>query len=216
VVSPGTLAFVPLAIAAWVLAGSAWIILERAVTAGSLDAALKRLAGLPRSTWGMAVAHGGVAIAAIGIAASVTWSEENVVLLKPGQSAAVGGFEVRLLSVTDEAGPNYTSKFARLDVLLDGHSIDTLVAERRTYPHPGSETTEAGMRARPMGVLYVTIGQPRQNGSWVVRLYYHPLILLIWWGAGVMVLGGVLSLSDRRLRIGAPKAAEKAAMAAAE
>lgn len=40
-----------------------------------------------------------------------------------------------------------------------------------------------------------------------MRIYHKPLVLLIWWGPVLMAFGGVLSLSDRRLRVGAPKPA---------
>jgi cytochrome c-type biogenesis protein CcmF len=136
-------------------------------------------------------------------------------MMKPGDSANVAGYEVRLLSVRDERGPNYTSKVGRFAVSRGGAQIDELIAERRTYPRPGSETTEAGLRLRPLDVLYVTIGQPH-NGAWAVRAYHHPLVAWIWGGAVVMVLGGALSLSDRRLRVGAPRRAFVTAPQAAE
>jgi cytochrome c-type biogenesis protein CcmF len=63
-------------------------------------------------------------------------------------------------------------------------------------------------------VLYVTIGQSHPGGAWTVRMYHHPLVFWIWGGSVIMVLGGALSLSDRRLRVGAPRRA--AAMQAAE
>jgi cytochrome c-type biogenesis protein CcmF len=70
---------------------------------------------------------------------------------------------------------------------------------------------------RALGQLYLSLGDPNSDGSIAVRLYHKPLVLLIWLGAVVMVIGGALSLSDRRLRVGAPKPAKgKAAMQPAE
>ncbi len=90
-------------------------------------------------------------------------------------------------------------------VSTGGVQIDDMIAERRNYPNPGSDTTEAGLRVRPLDVLYVTIGQSHPGGDWTVRMYHHPLVFWIWGGAIIMVFGGLLSLSDRRLRIGAPR-----------
>jgi cytochrome c-type biogenesis protein CcmF len=59
--------------------------------------------------------------------------------------------------------------------------------------------------------LYLSLGDTNDDGSVAVRLYHKPLVLLIWLGAVVMMLGGALSLSDRRLRVGAPKPAAKTA-----
>ena len=81
---------------------------------------------------------------------------------------------------------------------------DDLLSEKRTYPNPGSETTEAGIIPGLFGNFYVSLGRSYEDGSWAVRAYHHPLIGWIWAGACIMVLGGALSLSDRRLRVGAP------------
>ena len=56
--------------------------------------------------------------------------------------------------------------------------------------------------------LYLSLGDPAPGGSIAVRLYHKPLVLLIWLGTIVMVIGGLLSLTDRRLRVGAPKPAK--------
>ena len=68
-------------------------------------------------------------------------------------------------------------------------------------------TTEAALMTRGLSQLYLSLGDTNADGSIAVRLYYKPLVLLIWLGAVVMVFGGALSLSDRRLRVGAPKPA---------
>jgi cytochrome c-type biogenesis protein CcmF len=80
-------------------------------------------------------------------------------------------------------------------------------------------TTEAALMTRGVSQLYVSLGDPDASGAVPVRLYFKPNVLLIWGGAFIMFLGGALSLSDRRLRIGAPrpaKAKAKVALAPAE
>jgi cytochrome c-type biogenesis protein CcmF len=213
-VSQKTWLVLPIGVAGWLLAASMTTILERMYAGGRTSGALQRLANLPRSIMGTAVAHAGIAITTIGIAVSTYGSVETVVKLKPGQSVEIAGHVLLLTSVTDEKGPNYTTKLARFDLIEGGRKVDEMIAERRNYPNPGSETTEAGIRPGWTGVLYITVGRMFDDGSWVVRGYFHPLIMWIWAGCVVMVLGGVLSLSDRRLRVGAPiraKAALKAA-----
>lgn len=204
IVTQETWVFVPLGIAAWLFLSSMWVVLERVLSSDSIGSAWSRLMGLPRATYGMVVAHASIAIVTAGITVSAYGTQESVVMLKPGESSAIGGYEIRLISVTDQTGPNYTSKLGRFEVRTGGARLDEIIAERRTYPNPGSETTEAAIRPRFLGVLYVTLGRSHADGSWVVRAYYHPLIMWIWVGAFTMVLGGMLSLSDRRLRVGAP------------
>ena len=72
------------------------------------------------------------------------------------------------------------------------------------------------MFTRGFSQLYLSLGDVNDDGSVAVRLYYKPMVLLIWIGAVVMMFGGALSLSDRRLRIGAPRPAAKPAVQAAE
>ena len=78
-----------------------------------------------------------------------------------------------------------------------------------------SATTEAGIHASWRGDLYVVLGDQLKDGAYSVRVYFNPMVRLIWLGALVMFLGGGLSLSDRRLRVGAPKQARRSAAAAA-
>ncbi|MCE9522130.1 MAG: heme lyase CcmF/NrfE family subunit [Alphaproteobacteria bacterium] len=212
----GSFAAAAVGIVVWVFVGS---LLSLALRTGLGQVALAtvwtRARGLPRATYGMAVAHMGIAVTALGIIGVSAWTEESVNMLKPGEAANVGGYEVRLMAVADAQGPNYTTKIGTFEVRQGGALLDTMIAERRQYPNPGSETTEAGLRVRPADVLYVTLGQPQPGGAWTVRLYHHPLVVWIWLGAVIMALGGGLSLSDRRLRVGAPRRAAAAATAAA-
>ena len=205
IIGTGSLAILAIAASAWLVVGSLAVIAGRMGSDWSV--AWARIGGLPRATWGMVIAHIGVAITALGIAAVVSWTEETVNLLKPGGSAKVGHYDVRLVAVEDVQGPNYTSKLGRFAVSFDGGEIEEIVAERRNYPNPGSDTTEAGLRVRLLDVLYVTIGQSHPGGAWTVRMYHHPLVFWIWGGSVIMVLGAAFSLSDRRLRIGAPRRA---------
>ena len=196
--------FLPLGISAWLLAGSLVTVGERALSQKLSGSLFARLRGLPLSIYGTACAHAGIAITAIGITVSAYGTVETVVKLKPGESFPIAGYEVKLISVSDEKGPNYLTKLGRIEVRREGQLIDELISEKRSYPNPGSETTEAGIRPGFFGVLYVTLGRELEGGYWVVRGYYHPLIMWIWGGTVIMVLGGALSLSDRRLRVGAP------------
>ncbi|MFM9865227.1 MAG: heme lyase CcmF/NrfE family subunit [Micropepsaceae bacterium] len=205
-IGTGSLAVLALAAAAWLVGGSFTVIAQRMGKA-NWSTAWARMSGLPRSTWGMVVAHTGVAVMALGVAAVTSWTHEVVTILKPGERTQVGGYDVRLIAVDDVQGPNYTSKLGRFAIGAGGAQLDEMIAERRNYPNPGSDTTEAGLRVRAADVLYVTIGQSHPGGGWTVRLYHHPLVFWIWGGAMIMVLGGTLSLSDRRLRIGAPRRA---------
>jgi len=204
----GSFAAAGLAAATWLLVSSLTVVGQRLdIASGSLATIWQRAKGLPRSVYGLAVAHAGIAIVAAGIAGVSSWQSETVTQLNAGQTAMVGGYEVRLNAVAKANGPNYETIIGKFEISVGGSVIDEMIAERRFYPFPGSDTTEAAIRVRPLDILYVTLGEQAPTGAWTVRMYHHPLVAWIWTGCVIMVLGGVLSLSDRRLRVGAPRRA---------
>ena len=79
-----------------------------------------------------------------------------------------------------------------------------IVSSKRFYPVRQMPTTEAGIRTMGFSQLYVSLGDETADGALVVRIWWKPLVTLIWGGALVMMAGGAVSLLDRRLRVGAP------------
>jgi cytochrome c-type biogenesis protein CcmF len=181
-----------------------------------LAAVRARAAGLPRSAWGTGIAHFGIALTLLGIVSAGTWGTERIVALKPTQTVSLSGYDVTFDGLSQQPGPNYTALVATFTVREGGTAIGTLQPEKREFAARESTKNEAALMMRGASQLYLSLGDTNADGSSAIRLYYKPLVLLIWLGAVVMMLGGALSLSDRRLRIGAPKPAAKAALAPAE
>jgi cytochrome c-type biogenesis protein CcmF len=175
-----------------------------------------RAGGLPRSTWGTAIAHFGIALSVLGIISAATWGTELIAAAKPTQTISLSGYEFSFDGLVQRPGPNYTAVVAKFTVRSDGVPIGIMEPSKRSFSARGMTTNEAALMSRGLGQLYLSLGDTNNDGSIAVRLYYKPMVLLIWFGAVVMMLGGALSLSDRRLRIGAPKPAAKSALAPAE
>ncbi len=169
--------------------------------------ALRRAAGLPRGAWGMTIAHLGIAVMIFGIAVSSAWQREEITVIEPGDSVTVGGYRFVLDAVGPVRGPNYAAIRGTFSVYKNGKFVARLFPETRRFADPPQETTEAAIDPLFTGDLYAVIGQAQSDGRWGVRLYHKPLVSWIWAGALIMVLGGMVSLSDRRLRVGAPRAA---------
>jgi len=172
-----------------------------------LAVAFARARGLPRSAWGTAVAHFAAGMLLLGVIAESQWNSERIVSLKPGESVSVRGYDVTLDNLVPRPGPNYRELVARFTVRRDGEVIDVLEPSKRTFPQRQMSTTEAALLTRGASQLYLSLGDVGTDGAIAIRLYHKPLVLLIWFGCVVMVFGGALSLSDRRLRVGAPKPA---------
>jgi cytochrome c-type biogenesis protein CcmF len=178
--------------------------------------AFARARGLPRSAWGTAVAHFAAGMLLFGVIAESQWNSERIVTLKPGESVSVRNYDLTLESLVPRPGPNYRELVARFTVRRDGAVIDVLEPSKRSFPQRQMSTTEAALMTTGASQLYLSLGDPGADGAIAVRLYHKPFVLLIWFGAVMMAFGGALSLSDRRLRVGAPKPARKAALQPAE
>jgi len=211
---------VPFAIglALYVIAGALMEIVERTgLLKVPIATAFARAKGLPRSAWGAAFAHVGLGITLLGIIGETQWSLERIAELKPGQSISIRRYDLRFDGVTTRQGPNYRDLAAHFTVRRHGEFIGVLEPAKRSFPSRGTAITQTALMTRGVSQLYLSLGDPNPDGSLAVRLYYKALVLLIWLGAVVMVIGGALSLSDRRLRVGAPRPAQKkAALSPAE
>ncbi|MEP4112722.1 MAG: heme lyase CcmF/NrfE family subunit, partial [Nitratireductor sp.] len=178
--------------------------------------ALRRLAGLPRSAHGTALAHLGLGLSTLGVVAVVTLQTETILTMKPGETVDVAGYTLRFEALNPHRGPNYTEDQGVFPVFdADGDRIATIVSSKRLYTARRMPTTEAGIETLGLSQLYISLGDETDDGGVVVRVWWKPLVTLIWLGALVMMIGGTLSLADRRPRVGAPARPKKAGQAAA-
>ncbi|MCK1272365.1 MULTISPECIES: heme lyase CcmF/NrfE family subunit [Bradyrhizobium] len=168
---------------------------------------LHRARGLPRSAWGSVFAHAGLGVALIGIVCETTWNSEYIATMKQNDVAHVAGYDVKLDGLFQRQGPNFHEMIAEFNVSHDGEMLSVMTPSKRSFTTRGSSTTEAALLTRGASQLYISLGDATAEGAIAVRIYHKPLVLLIWWGPVLMAFGGVLSLSDRRLRVGAPKPA---------
>lgn len=213
----GLFAPIGLFIAVFAIAGALTELAERiALFREPLAQSLARARGLPRSAYGTAFAHAGIGLALLGVVAESTWSQERIVALKPGDQVSIARFDLRFTGMDERTGPNWRDEVGHFEVRRGGTLVAKLDPSKRVYVARGMPTTEAGIKTFGLGQLYVTIGDPAPGGAVSARIYWKPLVLLIWFGPVLMALGGVLSLSDRRLRIGAPRRTKRAAVAPAE
>jgi len=206
-----------LGLAVFVMIGALIDLVERVgIFRVPFSAARQRAAGLPRSVWGTALAHCGIAVTLFGIVSVGSWATERIIALKPTQTISLSGYELSFDGLVQRSGPNYREAAAKFTVRDAGVPIGVMEPSKRSFAARATTTTEAALMTRGLSQLYLSLGDVSEDGSISVRLYYKPMVLLIWLGAIVMALGAALSLSDRRLRIGVPKAAAKSVPQPAE
>lgn len=194
-------------IASWLVLGSLFEVMRRInLFTVPLSRSIALLRNTPRSALGMVTAHAGVGVLVAGITGVSLWQAETVQSMQVGDRVELGNYALVFDKIEPISGPNYSATRGMFSLEWDGRVLDVMRPERRQYRPGGQITTEAGIRSSFWGDVYVTIGENAQDGAaWSVRVYDKPLVGWLWFGALMMAGGGVLSLSDRRLRIGVPK-----------
>ena len=201
-------------LATWLMLGSLAEILWRIKLFTDPKVALGRAVGLPRSAWGTMLGHFGVGAMLLGIVAEGAWKIERVLVMKPGDQIRIERFDLTFDRAVPNSGPNWDEIIARFTV-RDGSSNPPIVMEpsKRTYRTRTMPTTETAIETWGLfSQLYLAIGEAQGEGV-AMRIYWKPLVLLIWIGCLIMSIGGLVSLTDRRLRVGAPTPRRAAAQA---
>ncbi len=203
--------FLGLAMAFWILAAGFVNVLERVRQLRTAGATLGRaLKAQPRGYWGMIVAHAGVAVFIIGVTMVRGYETEKDVKMRPGDTVDAGGYGFRLEGFQQRQGPNYQATVGEISVLSGGIKRGTMHPEKRFYTATQMPMTEAAIDIGLTRDLYVSLGEPVEDGSWIVRIYHKPFIDWIWGGGFIMALGGLLAATDRRYRLARREAAQAA------
>jgi cytochrome c-type biogenesis protein CcmF len=211
-----TLALIGLIVATWLVLGTLAELADR-IGLFRLNAhdSWRRLIGLPRAAIGMSIAHASLGILVAGVTAASAWQQERVLIMTPGDATQLAGYSFTLQGVAPVDGPNYQALRGTI-VVRDGNDmVATLLPERRIYGVQKRQTTEAAIHTTFFADIYTVIGD-QDGAGWTIRLYHNPLAPWIWIGAIFCVLGGLVSLTDRRHRVGAPMRQRKLVAAAAE
>jgi len=208
------LASIGVGVALWIVFGSltAWVERVR-LFEGPISRSWSRMKRMPRAVYGSTLAHLGLGLSVLGIVSVSAWKVEDISVMQVGDTRNVSGYEITFKEVAPVTGKNFDAYHGVFDIVRDGRHVAQLNSQRRVYWVTQMPTTEVGLRSTLAGDLYIVLGDPQgdqaENG-WAIRIYRNPLVGWIWIGALIMGLGGIVSLTDRRLRIGAPTKARTA------
>ncbi len=157
----------------------------------------RNIARVPVATWGMVLAHFGIAVSLFGMACEGAFSQERLAAVAPGGTEQIGDFAVTLESVSPVAGPNWTAIEARLAVSRDGGEPVILNPQARNFWSPPQSTSESALLTRWDGQLYAVIGNQAEDGRWQIRVWWKPFVTFIWYGGLLIALGGILAIAGR-------------------
>lgn len=200
----------------WVIAAvgyTVWNRLAQAPRALSLGARIRQQS---RSWWGMLVAHLGVAIFIIGVTLVKGFETERDVRMNIGDTVNVGAYVFTFRGATPVLGPNYRAWAGTVEITRNGKLVRTLHPEKRIYNATRMAMTEAAIDTGLLRDLYVSLGEPLEDGAWAVRVYHKPFVDWIWGGAVFMAFGGLLAVSDRRYRLAQRKSLQTSDLASAK
>ena len=210
----GVLPVLAFGFAVWVIAGAAADLAHKVqlfrVRPGQ---SLHRARMLPRAALGAALAHVGAGVTVIGLA-GMSQAQHKIVEIHAGDSVALAGYRWTLDSIRDVPGPNYVARTATITVTRGGRLVTVLHPSKRSFASQNQTTSEVAIHTNLVSDLYAVLGDEHGSTA-VLRLHDNPLAPWMWLGALVMAVGGGLSLSDRRVRVGAPRRARLAGLAAA-
>jgi cytochrome c-type biogenesis protein CcmF len=183
----------------WAIAASLMVVVNR--LRGRNSSFAESLGSITLSQWGMVVAHIGIGMFVLGVTMVKTYESANDVKMSVGDSTTVGGYTFTFRGVNELKGPNYLAARARIEVSRDGKFDRIMEPEKRIYTVQRMPMTEAAIDTGLFRDLYVSLGEPIDMQTWVVRVQHKPMIDWIWWGCLMMALGGVLAAADRRYRL---------------
>ncbi|ESY69700.1 MULTISPECIES: heme lyase CcmF/NrfE family subunit [Mesorhizobium] len=211
------LAAIGVGLAVWLILGAFTDIAVKAgfgnVTTGNM---VRRLLGLPRSVFGTAFAHLGLGLTTLGIVGTLCFGTERILSMHAGETVELSGNTLRFVGLYPAQGPNYSEDRGRFELIgVSGSPIGEISSAKRFFPVRQTTTTESGIKTLGLSQLYISLGDEGKDGSVVVRLWWKPLVTLIWGGGLMMMAGAAMSLMDRRLRVGAPSRRRKTAVAPA-
>ena len=181
-----------MALATWVVVG---LLTQIAIR-------MKKPGRIPPSFWGMHLAHLGIAVITVGITMVKSYEVERDVRMGLNDTVTIENYSFELTGVSDVDGPNYKALRGDVKVTKDGKYLEMLYPEKRKYFSSAMPMTEAGIDSGLFRDLYVSLGEPIEGErlQWSVRVFYKPFVSWLWYGAILMVLGGLLAVSDRRYR----------------
>ena len=167
------------------------------IAASLMPLAGRKLRTVKLPVWGMVLAHFGVAVALLGMAADSAFTREKLIAMDVGQTAQVGPWQIKLAKISPVAGPNWTALQAGIEARYAGGAAWQLAPQQRAFWAPAQQVSHSALATRWNGQLYVVLGEQAEGGRWQLRMWWKPFVILIWLGGILVALGGLLSLIGR-------------------
>ena len=188
--------FLALSLAIFTIFSSSIKILQFLYNSGCSNI-LKSIFSLPSSMVSNIFAHIGIGVLIIGITMSNYYSIQKEVVMKKNSQITIKDTSIKFIGVKNKISNNYASQVGIFDAYKNNNYLISFFPEKRTYNIQKNIMTEAAINSTLTRDIYVALGESLSNDSWVVRIYYKPYIQLLWYGVGLMILGGLFGIFGR-------------------
>ncbi len=201
---------VSLVLCYWVFFG---ILFEIKLNGSAKDHYFQAIKRQTLSRWGMNLGHLGLIIVIVGITMTSHYSDEQDRLVRVGETVEVQEYGFKLLALEDIQGSNYRGTKGTIQVYQNGKPLRMMYPEKRIYTVSMMPISEVALRPSLLDDLYVAMAEERAENAWAIRLYVKPFVRWIWLGGLIISLAALLSILDRRYRVGRSAKAASATQA---
>jgi cytochrome c-type biogenesis protein CcmF len=160
--------------------------------------AAARLIAANRRRYGGYTAHFGFALVLAAATVSSSFSTVSQGIVAPGQAVPVGAYEVRYEGAQVTRAPGLRITTATVTVRRGTGSVATLRPRHIMHEARGETTADVAVRSTWAHDLYIVLIGMSKDGRAALRLSVNPMIMWLWIGMLVMLLGGLIAAVPRR------------------
>ncbi len=147
-----------------------------------------------RPRYGAHIVHVSIAVMAIGVVGSTFFSSEAEANLKVGETMDVGSYTVRYEGMAQSSTPSRQIVTATVTLLQDGRPLEQVTAENIFHKSMEEPVSEVGIRTTALEDIYVIFAGWSDDGTATFRVLINPLVVWIWVGGVLFLLGGVIPM----------------------
>ena len=158
---------------------------------------IQKICNIPSSSLSNLLSHIGIGVLIIGITVSNYYSIHKEIVMNKNSEITIKDVSIKFIDVQTKLSKNYSSQVGVFDAYQDNNYFISFFPEKRTYNIQKNIMTEAAIDSNLFRDIYVALGEKIGIDSWVVRIYYKPYIQFLWYGVGLMILGGLFGIFGR-------------------